>query len=133
MRIASLVTCPLLLGALIALPARAPAQVSAREAARLGPEVSVTAYSADRQGDWRTNASQWQLATLYVVNNRFYKNHASGARAVEVYQNNGETFLPPETHDWVGTDSRYNNDLRPSTGDYDRVRAKVHPDPNLKP
>jgi hypothetical protein len=135
MRIVNLMTFPLLLGALIALPSRAPAQVGVRVDPRLGPEVSVTSYSADRQGDWRTSAGQWQLATLYVVNDRFYPNHVGAARAIEVYKNNGETFLPPENHEWVGTDSRYNNDLRPSTGDYDHVRAIEHPvaNPNVKP
>jgi len=125
MRIATLVTYPLLLGALIALPARA--QDSVRIDARLGPSVSVSTYSADRHGDWRTNTSRWELVTLYIVNDRFYKNQVSGSRAVQVYNHNNENFLPPEDHDWIGTDSRYNKDLMPRTGDYDRVHAIEHP------
>ena len=68
MRIATLVTYPLLLGALIAMPTRAPAQVSVRVGARLGPEISLSAYSPERHGDWRTNYRQWRPVTLYDVN-----------------------------------------------------------------
>ena len=123
MRIATLVTIPLLvLGAQIAMPTRAPAQVSVT--ARLGPEISVSAYSQTRHGDWQTNYRQWKPVTLYNVNGHYYKHSVRGARAVAVYQHNNETFLPPQDKAWVGHDRRYNYKHQPNNDDYGRVRPR---------
>ena len=56
MRYTRLLTLPLL-GALFAMPVRAPAQLNLniRFGTRLGPEIGVFAYAPDRVGDWRTN------------------------------------------------------------------------------
>ena len=123
MRIATLVTLPLL-GALIVLPARAPAQatISVGLGTRLGPETSVFAYAPDRQGDWRATYRQWTPVTLYDINGHYYRNSVRGARAVLVYQLNNETFLPPQDSAWVGSDERYNYQQQPTPADYDRVR-----------
>jgi hypothetical protein len=126
MRIAALMTLPLL-GALIALPTRAPAQgnVTIRASARLGPEVSLSAYSQQRHGDWRTNYRQWRPVTLYDVNGHYYRHSVRGARAVQVYRHpNGEHFLPPQDQAWVGHDRRYNYRHRPTDTDYGRVQQR---------
>ena len=115
MRIATLVTLPLL-GALIALPTRAPAQ------ARQRPEISVSAYSSAQHGDWQTNYKHWKPVTLYNVNGHYYQHSVRGARAVQVYQHNGEHFLPPQDQAWVGHDRRYNYKHQPNTDDYGRVQ-----------
>ena len=122
MRIATLVTYPLLLGALIALPTRAPAQVSVTINARLGPAIGISAYSPDRYGDWRTNYLQWTPVTLYVVDGRYYQRSRRGARPVQVYQRGNEHFLPPQDRAWFGHDRRYNNKHRPHDADYGRAR-----------
>jgi hypothetical protein len=125
MRIATLVTIPLLvLGAQIALPARAPAQVSVRIGARLGPEISLSTYSPDRYGDWRTNYRRWRPVTLYDVNGHYYQHSVRGARAVQVYRRGNEHFLPPQDQAWVGHDRRYNYKHQPNNDDYGRVRPR---------
>jgi hypothetical protein len=123
MRIATLMTLPLL-GALMALPVRAPAQVSVRIGARFGPEVSLSAYSQERHGDWRTNYRQWRPVTLYAVNGHYYQNRVRGARAVQVYRRGNEHFLPPQDQAWVGHDRRYNYNRRPGNEDYGRVQHR---------
>ena len=122
MRIATLVTYPLLVGALIALPTRAPAQV--RVTARLGPEISLSAYSPAQHGDWRTNYRQWKPVTLYDVNGHYYQHSVRGARAVQVYRRGNEHFLPPQDQAWVGHDKRYNYKHQPSNDDYGRVQPR---------
>jgi hypothetical protein len=125
MRIASLMTLPLL-GALIALPTRAPAQanVSVSVGARFGPEVSLSAYSQDRHGDWRTSYRQWKPVTLYDVNGHYYQHRVRGGRPVQVYRRGNEHFLPPQDQGWVGHDRRYNYNHRPNNTDYGRVRPR---------
>ena len=135
MRIATLLAIPLL-GALIALPARAPAQInlSVMFGTRLGPEIGVSAYSRERHGDWRTSYRQWTPVTLYDVNGRYYRSSVKGSRAVAVYMQNGEYFLPPPDQAWVGFDSRYNYRRRPGAGDDGRARPyapRVEIDPRL--
>ena len=120
MRIATLVTLPLL-GALIALPTRAPAQLTIRFGTRLGPEVSVFAYSAERYGNWRDRYGQWKPVTLYDINGHYYRYQAGGARAVQVYQHANEYFLPPQDREWVGRDRRYNYQRQPGDVDYGRA------------
>ena len=111
-----------LFGALIALPARAPAQlhVSVQFGTRLGPEIGVFAYDQQRLGDWRTNYRRWSPVTLYDVNGHYYRTNVRGSRAVTVYSYNNEYFLPPQDRAWVGMDKRYNYQRQPNAGDYGR-------------
>jgi hypothetical protein len=124
MRIATLVTYPLLLGALIALPTRAPAQVSVQINARLGPAIGLFAYTPDRYGDWRTGYRRWTPVTLYTVNGNYYRRSTRGARPVQVYRRGNEYFLPPQDQAWVGHDRRYNYGHRPNNDDYGRARPR---------
>src|ERR1700694_4604187 len=121
MRITRLLTVPLL-GALIALPARAPAQMNINVSfgPRLGPEIGVFAYSPERQGDWRANYRQWTPVTLYDVNGHYYRNAVRGSRAVVVYTYNNEYFLPPQDQAWNGFDKRYNYQRQPIADDQGR-------------
>ena len=114
----------LLAGAVIALPVRAPAQVSISVdiGKRLGPEISIFAYSQPAYGDWHTAYRQWTPVTIYEVNGHYYRKSMKGARAVAVYSRNGEYFLPPDDKAWVGKDKRYNYKRQP--GEQDRGRAK---------
>jgi hypothetical protein len=114
----------LLAGAMIALPARAPAQVSISVdiGKRLGPEVSIFAYSQPAYGDWHTAYRKWTPVTIYEVNGHYYRKSMKGARAVAVYSRNGEYFLPPDDQAWVGKDKRYNYKRQPV--EQDRGRAK---------
>lgn len=124
MRIATLVTYPLLLGALIALPTRAPAQVSVSVSARLGPGIVLSAYSPDRYGAWQANYRQWRPVTLYTVDGRYYQHSVRGARRVQVYRRGNEHFLPPQDRAWAGHDRRFNNRHRPNNDDYGRARPR---------
>jgi hypothetical protein len=123
MRITRFLTLPLF-GALIAMPASAPAQlnVTVRFGTRLGPEIGVYAYSSERQGDWRVNSRRWTPVTLYDVNGHYYRTSVSGARAVVVYSYNNEYFLPPQDQGWVNSDRRYNYQRQPTQADYGRDR-----------
>jgi hypothetical protein len=123
MRVTTFLALPIL-GALIALPARAPAQVnvSVQFGTRLGPEIGVFAYSTQRQGDWRSNYRSWTPVTLYDVNGHYYRNNVRGSRAVAVYSYNNEYFLPPEDQAWNNADKRYNYQRRPIADDQSRVR-----------
>jgi hypothetical protein len=121
MRIATLVTLPLL-GALIALPARAPAQISITFGTRLGPEIGVFSYSPERYGDWQANYQRWRPVTLYDINGHFYRYQVRGARAIQVYWYNNEYFLPPQDQGWVRRDRRYNYRWQPGDADYGRAR-----------
>jgi len=124
MRIKTLLVVPLL-GALFALPAKAPAQVnlSVSFGTRLGPEIGVFAYSRERQGEWRDNYRRWVPVTLYDVNGRYYRTSVRGSRAVVVYSYNDEYFFPPQESGWNGIDGRYNYARRPNAVDEGRVRA----------
>jgi hypothetical protein len=123
MKIAKWLAVPFAI-ALVALPARAPAQVNltVRFGTRLGPDVGVFAYSPERNGDWHANYRKWTPVTLYDVNGRYYRNSVNGSRAVIVYSYNDEYFLPPTDAGWVGMDRRYNYNRRPSADDAGRVR-----------
>lgn len=123
MRLASWMIVPFA-AALLALPARAPAQVSISVGfgARLGPDVGVFAYSPERMGDWHANYRRWTPVTLYDVNGRYYRHSVAGARAVEVYYYHDEYFLPPPDAAWVGADRRYNYRRQPLVEDRGRVR-----------
>lgn len=123
MRIATLVTLPLL-GALIALPARAPAlmTISVQFGTRLGPEIGVFAYAPDRYGDWQANYGRWTPVTLYDINGHYYRSQVRGARAVQVYWYHNEYFLPPQDREWASRDRRFNPRRQPAPVDYGRVR-----------
>ena len=123
MRIANWMAAPLMV-ALVALPSRATAQVnlSVRFGTRLGPDVGVFAYSPERMGDWHANYRKWTPTTLYDINGHYYHNSVEGSRAVGVYAYNGQYFLPPTDHAWVGFDKRYNYDRRPLEADIGRAR-----------
>jgi hypothetical protein len=123
MRITRILTLPLL-GVLVAMPARAPAQLnlSVHFGTRLGPEIGVYSYSPERQGDWRVNSARWTPVTLYDVNGHYYRNSVSGARAVVVYSYNDEYFLPPQDQAWINSDRRYNYRRQPTPDDYGRDR-----------
>jgi len=123
MRIATLLTLPLL-GAAIVLPPRVSAQTNITVAfgTRLGPEIGVFAYSSERLGDWRENYGRWTPSTLYDVNGHYYRAQVRGARPVLVYQYNNEYFLPPQDQRWNGMDRRYNYRLQPTEADYARAR-----------
>jgi len=121
MRIRNFLILPIL-GAMIAAPARAPAQITIRFGARLGPEVGVYAYSQERQGDWQRSYRQWTPVTLYDVNGHYYRNNVQGARPVAMYTYRNEYFLPPQDQAWVNKDRRYNYGRRPNQDDYGRNR-----------
>jgi hypothetical protein len=136
MKLSTLLAVPLL-GALLALPAQAPAQlnVSVQFGTRLGPEIGVFAYSPERYGDWRRNFRRWTPVTLYDINGHYYRHAVRGARPVVVYSYNNEYFLPPQDDAWVRFDSRYNYGRRPMSDDMSRVRPyeEVRIDPRLGP
>ena len=97
----------------------------ARVDARLGGEIGVLGYSAERAGDWRKSYKRWTPTTVYEFNGRYYPHNAPGARAVQIYRYQNEYFLPPQDHDWVGFDKRYNYSRQPN--DADRSRGRDRP------
>lgn len=113
--------------ALFAVPSHANAQMglTVRFGTRLGPDVGVYAYSAERNGDWQNNYRRWSPVTLYDVNGRYYRNSVEGSRAVVVYSYNGEYFLPPTDEGWMNKDRRYNYNRRPTDDDRGRTRDYV--------
>jgi hypothetical protein len=126
MKIGKLIAVPFVV-ALFAVPSHASAQVnlSVRFGTRLGPDVSVFAYSPERHGDWRANYRKWTPITLYDINGHYYRNSVPGARAVAMYSYNGEFFLPPTDDAWMNKDRRYSYDHRPVDIDRGRVSAYV--------
>jgi hypothetical protein len=116
----------LLLGASIALPVRAPAQVNIgiNLSRQLGPEISIFFYSQPDYGDWRVAYRQWTPITIYDFNGRYYRRSVKGARPVVVYTRNGEYFLPPQDREWIGFDKRYNYKRAPDDRDRGRARPK---------
>jgi hypothetical protein len=123
LRSVSLVTLPLL-GALLSLPTRSPAQVAVSVAfgTNLGPEIGVSSYSPDRVGVWKSTYRHWKPVTLYDVNGRYYRGQVHGARALLVYTYQNEYFLPPQDKEWTDADARYDYSRQPSPADYARVR-----------
>ena len=125
MRIRNVVAA-LVFGAAVAVPNAASAQVSVgvNIGARLGPEVSLYAYSQPAFGDWHTAYKQWTPTTVYFYNGHYYRKSVKGARAVAVYSRNGEYFMPPEDRAFVGKDKRYNNKRAPIAEDRGRAKNK---------
>jgi hypothetical protein len=123
LRSVSLVTLPLL-GALLSLPTRSPAQVAVSVAfgTNLGPEIGVSSYSPDRVGVWKSTYRHWKPVTLYDVNGRYYRGQVHGARPLLVYTYQNVYFLPPQDKEWTDADARYDYSRQPSPADYARVR-----------
>jgi hypothetical protein len=92
---------------------------------RLGSEIGVLGYSAERAGDWRKNYRRWTPVTVYEVNGRYYPRKAGNARPVQVYRYRDEYFLPPTDQGWARFDKRYNYEHQPN--DEDRRRVRTHP------
>jgi hypothetical protein len=107
MRTTTLLTAPLI-GLLLALPTSTPAQSGARvpSGVRLGPEIGVIRYSAQRAGNGRKNYKRWTPVTVYEVKGRYYPNNGAGARAVTIYRYKDQYFLPPRDDQWVSRDKR---------------------------
>lgn len=104
-------------------PARGQVSVSITLGAEVGPPIPVYTYSAYRYGPWRKDWRRWTPVVLYERDGRFYRHHARGTRAVEVYADGGDYFMPPRDRDWVGFDRRYDYGDRPRDDDFDRVDA----------
>lgn len=121
---ATLLTLPLLFGALVALPERAPAQVgiNVQFGTALGPEIGVFAYSPERYGPWASSYQNWTPVTLYDINGRYYRRSVRGARPVQMYTYKNEYFLPPQDQAWARRDPRYNYEQQPGESDYGRAR-----------
>jgi hypothetical protein len=139
MRTATLMTLPLL-AALIAVPARAPAQmnITVRFGTRLGPEIGVFGYAPERYGAWQTTYRRWTPVTVYDVNGHYYRYRVTGARPVQIYRYNNEYFFPPQDQGWANRgDRRYRYQWRPGDADYGRARPYspdyVRVDPRLGP
>jgi hypothetical protein len=135
MRMTTLVTSAVL-AAVIALPATAPAQVriSVAFGARLGPALSIYAYSPAHFGDWRRDYDRWTPVAVYDVNGNYYRYRVPGAREVVVYHYRDAYFFPPQDEAWVGSDRRYDYRHRPDNADWHRARAYaayVPADPRL--
>ena len=111
MRISGLLSLILLAGCMSTT--RGQQQSSLEISVQLGPERSVSSYSMERHGDWRTNYQQWQPTTLFVVDGKYYDKEARGSRAVMVYRHDNEYFTPPQDKEWVGADKRYDYKKRP--------------------
>ncbi len=113
-------------GAALAVPVRAPAQVSISVmlGRRLGPEINIFAYSQPAYGDWRTQYRQWTPVTVYEYDGHYYHHSVRGSRAVMVYRRNDEYFLPPREKAWVGVDRRYNYKRQPDGKDRERAKPR---------
>jgi hypothetical protein len=101
-----------------------PYEAPVRVDPRLGAEIGVDAYAADRAGDWHTAWRRWTPVTVYEVNGHYYPNSVAGARAVQIYRYQNEYFMPPHDQAWVGFDKRFNYQRKPTEADYGRVRPR---------
>jgi len=91
---------------------------------RLGSEIGVLGYSAERAGDWRRNFRRWTPVTVYEVNGRYYPRNAVNARPVQIYRYRSEYFLPPNDEGWIRADKRFNYHHQPKDDDRRRVRNR---------
>lgn len=87
-------------------------------------DVAVSMYSPQAQGDWRTQYNQWQTATVYNLNGKYYPTQVPGSRSLMVYRSQNQYFLPPRDRDWTDIDLRYNYKLRPTDDDYTSVQQQ---------
>jgi hypothetical protein len=101
-----------------------PYQPVAHVDARFGAELGVLSFSAERAGDWHRNYKQWSPVTVYEHDGHYYPHNAPGARAVQIYRYQNEYFFPPQDHDWVGFDKRFNYTRRPNDDDFRRGRDR---------
>lgn len=99
-----------------------PGQSNETPTTGYGNELAVTNYSPRVHGEWQTSYSQWQPATVYHLNGKYYPNQVSGSRSLMVYQSQGQYFLPPRDQQWTNADRRYNYSLRPTDQDYNNMQ-----------
>jgi hypothetical protein len=113
-------------------PQRSPGQFARQQPAQRDQaqsvddraEVPVTMYSPETHGDWRAGYNQWQTATLYNVNGKYYPTAVPGSRSLMVYRSQNQYFLPPRDRGWTDIDLRYNYKLRPTDDDYTAVQQQ---------
>ena len=99
-----------------------PYEVRMAVDSRLGAEIAVWGYSADRAGDWHDHYREWTPVTVYEYRGRYYPHPIAGTRAVAVYRYGHEYFLPPRDAAWAGADRRFDYRHQPTADD----RARVH-------
>jgi roadblock/LC7 domain-containing protein len=100
---------------------------------RLGAEIELWDYSADRAGDWRTSYRRWTPVTIYEYHGHYYQHAIAGTRPVEVYRYGYEYFLPPGDAAWVGFDKRFDYKHRPTDDDRTRVHGRAPGPPPAPP
>lgn len=126
MRMPLLAALPILGALALLTPRQSSAQISAT--IHLGNPVVVTNYSADVHGDWHTNYRKWQPTTVYSYNNQYYAHSVKGGRAVEVYHQGSQYFLPPQDQAWANHgDKRFNYNRKPNDDDYSHAPAAHRP------
>ncbi len=91
---------------------------------RLGAEIGVFGYSAERAGDWHRSYKRWTPTTVYEFHGHYYEHTAPGARAVQIYRYHDEYFLPPHEREWVGFDKRFDYKHQPNDEDWGRGRGR---------
>ncbi len=83
--------------ALLAVPAgRSAAQVTVN----LGHGISISTYSPQRFGDWRTDYTYWRPVTVYYWNGVYYVHEVPRARPVVVYYYRDQYFYPPREREF---------------------------------
>ena len=88
--------------------------------------LAVGVYSAGRMGDWRTSLMLWTPVTVYEFEGGYYPRAVPGGRAVQIYRYRDRYFLPPDDHDWIGADRRYDYQRRPGHHNDDAGRGRGH-------
>jgi len=84
--------------ALWAVPVqRSAAQVTVN----LGRHISVSAYSPQRFGDWRTDYTYWRPVTVYYLDGVYYVREVPRARPVVVYYYRDRYFFAPRDREFV--------------------------------
>jgi hypothetical protein len=117
-------TLALILGAAALPMATTPAAAQVTGSLRIGGHgaaLTINSYDASKYGDWHTSYRHWSPVTVYTLNGQYYNHSVRGARAVQVYRQNGSYFLPPRDTKWNGFDHRYNYRHRPNDDDYNHV------------
>ncbi len=92
-----------------------------------GETVDFMLYSPDAQGDWHTAQNRWQVATVYYQNGRYYRDRVPGARALMLYHQGNQYFLPPRDRSWENSDRRFDTRLRPTDEDYNNAHPPRRP------
>jgi hypothetical protein len=91
---------------------------------RLGAEIGVLGYQAERAGDWLKSYTRWTPTMVYEVNGHYYQHNAPGARPVQIYRYRDEYFLPPQDGKWVNHDKRFDYSHQPNDDDRNRGRGR---------